>query len=328
MRNYLRLNFKEREEISISLMTGKSMRTIAKELKRSPSTISRELKRNKIDNKTYRAVVAQGRASIQAHVPRKKRKLVVNKRLHQCVVTYMKNYWSPEQIAKKLRNLYPNDINMHISHETIYSYLYVKPRGQLKELLIECLRQNRYRRKKKSKRIIASIKDMVLIDDRPPEADLRKIPGHWEGDLIVGSTFSALGTLVERTTRLTLLVKVDGRDAQTVRRAFLRVFKRLPGDFKKSLTYDQGKEMAEHVLFTKQSKVQVYFAHPRSPWERGSNENTNGLIRQFFPKGTDFDKVSYYNIRKAQQLLNDRPRKTLDWLSPHEVWQKLVALAT
>jgi transposase, IS30 family len=328
MKVYHRISFREREEISLKRIAGKGIRTIANELNRSPSTISREINRNKTENNAYRAVAAQCWTNIRIHTPKKKRKLAVNKRLRQFVVERMKQYWSPEQIAKKLKIMYPNDVSMHVSPETIYSYLYVKPRGKLKELLIMALRQGRGRRRKKHKRHIISIKDMVLIDNRPPEAGHRRIPGHWEGDLVVGSTFSALGTLVERTTRLTLIVKVSGKDADTVRRAFLRVFKRIPSDFRKSLTYDQGKEMAEHVLFTKQSRVQVYFAHPHSPWERGSNENTNGLLRQFFPKGTDFDRVSYYDIRKAQQLLNDRPRKTLNWLSPYEVWQKTVALGT
>lgn len=327
METYTRLILSEREEISINAMQGKSIRSIAKKLNRAPSTISRELQRNRTSNNAYRAVVAQSRANIRAHIPRRQRKLVINQKLKRFIVAHLKEYWSPEQIAKKLKFMYPSDMSMHVSHETIYSYLYVKPRGQLKELLIRHLRQNRQRRRKRHKRTIASIKDLILIDERPPEVNYRKIPGHWEGDLIMGSSFSALLTLVERTTRLVLLAKVSGKEAETIRKTLVRVFKRLPSDFKKSLTYDQGKEMAQHVLFTQQTNIQVYFAHPRSPWERGSNENTNGLLRQFFPKGIDFDDVSYYDIRKAQRLLNDRPRKTLGWRSPHEVWQELVALA-
>lgn len=328
METYTRLILLEREEISINAMQGKSIRSIAKKMNRAPSTISRELQRNRTNNNAYRAVVAQSRANIRAHIPRRQRKLVINQKLKRLTVAYLKEYWSPEQIAKKLKFMYPDDVSMHVSHETIYSYLYVKPRGQLKELLIQHLRQNRQRRRKRHKRTIASIKDLILIDERPPEVNCRKIPGHWEGDLIMGSSFSALLTLVERTTRLVLLAKVSGKEAETIRKTLVRVFKRLPSDFKKSLTYDQGKEMAQHTLFTKQTNIQVYFAHPRSPWERGSNENTNGLLRQFFPKGIDFDNVSYYDIRKAQRLLNDRPRKTLGWRSPYEVWQELVALAT
>ena len=224
--------------------------------------------------------------------------------------------------------MYPEDMTMRVSHETIYSYLYVKPRGALKEMLIMKLRQNRLRRRKKHKRVIRKLRDMALIDERPPEVNHRRIPGHWEGDLVVGSTYSALGTLVERTTRMALLVKVSGKDADVVRKAFVRAFKRIPGDLKKSLTYDQGSEMAQHTLFTRQSNIKVYFAHPHSPWERGTNENTNGLVRQFFHKGINFDKVSNYQIRRAQQLLNERPRKTLNWLSPYEAWQKTVALET
>lgn len=221
---------------------------------------------------------------------------------------------------------------MRISHETIYRYLYVLPRGTLRQTLIKALRQERkYRRKQKrgnTEEKRGKIADMLSIEERPREVADRSVPGHWEGDLIVGlHRKSALGTLVERTTRYTLLVPL-GRDksAVAVRKAYARAFRSIPGELKKTLTYDQGKEMLEHRRFTIDTGIQVYFAHPASPWERGTNENTNGLIRQYFPKGTDFSKVSRYRIKRVQRRLNDRPRAVLDYEKPDEVINRLVAL--
>lgn len=221
---------------------------------------------------------------------------------------------------------------MRISHETIYRYLYVLPRGTLRQTLIKALRQERkYRRKQKrgnTEEKRGKIADMLSIEERPREVADRSVPGHWEGDLIVGlHQKSALGTLVERTTRYTLLVPL-GRDksAVAVRKAYARAFRSIPGELKKTLTYDQGKEMLEHRRFTIDTGIQVYFAHPASPWERGTNENTNGLIRQYFPKGTDFSKVSRHQIKRVQRRLNDRPRAVLDYEKPDEVINRLVAL--
>ncbi len=223
-------------------------------------------------------------------------------------------------------------MTMRISHETIYRYLYVLPRGTLRQALIKALRQeHKYRRKQKrgnTEEKRGKIADMLSIEERPREVADRSVPGHWEGDLIVGlHQKSALGTLVERTTRYTLLVPL-GRDKSpvAVRKAYARAFRSIPGELKKTLTYDQGKEMLEHRRFTIDTGIQVYFAHPASPWERGTNENTNGLIRQYFPKGTDFSKVSRRRIKRVQRRLNDRPRAVLDYEKPDEVINRLVAL--
>jgi IS30 family transposase len=223
-------------------------------------------------------------------------------------------------------------MEMRISHEAIYRYIYVLPRGELKRTLIQSLRQEHaYRHKQKggqSQETRGKITEMLSIEERPVEVEDRSVPGHWEGDLILGKNRqSALGTLVERTTRYTMLVPLGNkRDAVTVREAFAQAFATLPVELKKSLTYDQGKEMGEHQRFTIDTGIEVYFAHPSSPWERGTNENTNGLIRQYFPKGTDFSKVSLDDIKAVQRSLNDRPRAVLHYLKPDEVINKLVAL--
>ena len=218
-------------------------------------------------------------------------------------------------------------MTMSISPEAIYTYIYVLPRGALKKELLSCLRQNHKRRHKQSRGVKCEckIEDMLSIEERPKEVESRTVPGHWEGDLIIGkNNRSALGTLVERTTRTTILVPVKSKDAEVVARAFAKETKKLPRQMKLTLTYDQGREMAKHKLFTDITGVKVYFAHPRSPWERGTNENTNGLIRQFFPKGTDFNKVSRYEVKKVQNLLNDRPRAALGFDKPYEVFNKLI----
>lgn len=224
---------------------------------------------------------------------------------------------------------------MQISHESIYQYLYVLPRGELKRTLLKALRhEHQYRRKRKkgspTEETRGKIAQMLSIEERLAEVADRAVPGHWEGDLILGKyKGSALGTLVERTTRYTILVPLGRKkDAVSVRKAYVRAFQTIPAELKKTLTYDQGKEMSEHQQFTIDSQMQVYFAHPGSPWERGTNENTNGLIRQYFPKGTDFTQLSVQEIKAAQRSLNDRPRAVLDFLKPDEVFNKLVALKT
>ena len=328
MFQYHRLNVNEREEIALGLAQGRSQREVASLLGRSPGTICREINSSTKYGQQYRAVQAQRRTDRLAHITRKKRKLDINEPLRQYVLERLDSLWSPEQIAKRLKILYPNDMSMQISPESIYSYLYVWPRGTLRKEVIKCLRHrhiNRRSRSGKSRRNCGPIQDYISIEERPKEVADRIIPGHWEGDLIMGhNNGSALGTLVERTTRMTFLVKLKDKDTEAARKAFAREFKHLPEALKLSLTYDHGQEMAEHKLFTKDSRVQVYFAHPHSPWERGTNENTNGLIRQFFPKGTDFKKVSIIKIKKVQDMLNDRPRKVLEFLTPHEVFSKLL----
>ena len=305
-----------------------SLNDIAKKLDRYASTISREILSGSCNKYTYRAGKAQRRAARNSSQRKKGNKILNNElRLKRYVYRKLRKKWSPAQIAKELKKDYPADMAMRIAPETIYAYLFVLPRGSLKKELLACLRQNRKRRHQQSRgvKMERKLEDMLSIEERPKEAKDRIIPGHWEGDLIIGkNNRSALGTLVERTTRTTILVPVKSKRAEEVARAFAKEVKKLPQQMKLTLTYDQGREMAEHKLFTKLTGVRVYFAHPRSPWERGTNENTNGLIRQFFPKGTDFNKVSRYEVKKAQNLLNGRPRAALDFQKPYEVFSQLI----
>jgi len=332
MPSYTRLTLAEREEISRAIAAGRSERAIARDLNRAPSTIAREVRRIERTPERYRAMTAHREAAIARQTSRRARKLVRNERLRTYVHEHLVSRWSPEQIATRLKSEYPDDPTMRVSHETIYTYLYVLPRGALKRELLQALRHRREHRRARRGRPErrGNIPAMLSIEERPAEVADRTIPGHWEGDLIMGRrNASALGTLVERTTRTTLLVPLREKDATSVRQAFAREMRTLPQQMARSLTYDQGKEMAEHELFTQQTRIQVYFAHPHSPWERGTNENTNGLIRQFFPKGTDFSKVSHRQIKHVQDLLNGRPRKVLNWRTPSEAFHNVpVALGT
>jgi len=326
MERYRRVSLMEREELSRMLAAGNSLRAAAQAMQRAPSTLSRELTRHRTSPVTYRAVPAHQRAQRWAHQPRKPRTLVVHARLRAAVLHLLAHRWSPEQIAHGLPQRYPDEPMMRISHEAIYTYLYVLPSEALKRELARYLRRrHRFRRAHKVRRSSRPIQDLVSIDERPTEVADRRVPGHWEGDLLVGhANASALGTLVERTTRCTVLVPLKGKDAATVRQAFARELRTLPAQLRRSLTYDQGPEMREHRLFTKHTKMRVYFAHPSSPWERGTNENTNGLLRQFFPKGTRFTQVSRAKIKRVQVLLNDRPRKILNWHSPAHAFHHLL----
>ena len=262
-----------------------------------------------------------------------KRKLWANGRLRRYVEARLEKAWSPDEIARRLLADYADDRSMRVSAEAIYQYIYVLPRGELKTTLIKGLRQeHKYRRSRrcteeKNADRRGKISEMLSIEERPSEVAERTVPGHWEGDLILGrNKRTALGTLVERVTRYTLLIALDAKDADTVRRAYAKALRKLPRALKRSLTYDQGKEMSGHKAFTIATGITVYFAHPSSPWERGTNENTNGLVRQFFPKGTAFDQLPAGAIGRAQKLLNDRPRKVLDYRTPHEAFTALVAL--
>ena len=327
---YRRLSSEERERISQNLNQGRSLRAIARELKRAPSTISREVGRYAHKCTTYRPIFCHEKARVQASRRRRgKRRILLNSKLKEVVEAKLRLFWSPEQIEKYLRLHYKKD--MQVSKESIYTYLYVFLRRQMREEFVRCLRQQRKRRQKvttsaRDPKVSNVLGEIDLIDERPEEANDRLIPGHWEGDLIIGDgrLQSALGTLVERTTRYAILVPLKNKSAEEVRTQFAKAINELPGHLKRSLTYDQGSEMAQHKLFTEETQMKVYFAHPRSPWERGTNENTNGLIRQFFPKGTDFTKVSVDEIRWAQDALNGRPRKTLDWRNPAEKMQELL----
>ena len=328
MKYYYHLSFAEREEISRGLARGDSLRTIAGTLNRHVATISREIRQNSCyGGSCYRAHTAARLAEQRAATPRRPRKLLTHPWLWQYVTSQLREEWSPEQIAATLQCSYAQEVDKHISHETIYAALYVLPRGTLKVELLSCLRRRHRRRRKRGllhdRR--GQIPNMVSITDRPAEADERHIPGHWEGDLLVGRhRRSAVGVLTERSSRLTLLAKVSGQDATEVRRAFRAAFGKIPPRLKRSLTYDRGKEMSQHEQFTRQTKVRVYFCDPQSPWQRGTNENTNGLLRQYFPKGTDFTQVSGWELRHAMNRLNTRPRKTLGWQTPLEVWQDYV----
>jgi IS30 family transposase len=326
---YRRLSFQEREEISRALAAGAGLRSIAHLLGRSVSSVSRECRRAGRTCWSYRAGEAQREAYGTAHAPRKPRKLEKNPRLRAYVLAKLRQEWSPHQIAKRIREDYPGDVAMRICQETIYQYLYVLPRGELKKELLKALRQKpRYRRKRQVLQETARLRkipEMISIEERPAEVADRSIPGHWEGDLLVGPGHrSALGTLVERKTRLVLLVPLKQKDMISVREAFARAIRRLPARMTRSLTYDQGFEMRDHQQFTLDTNMTVYFAHPHSPWERGTCENTNGLLRQYFPKGTDFNRVSLYEIRKAEKRLNTRPRNVLNWRTPSEVLCELL----
>jgi transposase, IS30 family len=326
---YTRINVFEREEISRGLALAHSFQKIAKCLKRPASTISREIKRNQCSKFDYRAIVAQSRAKRMAKKSRRQRKLDTNDRLLAYVQEHLEKRWSPEQIAKSLAFRYSDDMTMRVSHETIYAYLYVHPRGCLKRQMVQQLRRKHKHRRimNKGRQKSSPIQDYISIDERPEEAKNREIAGHWEGDLMMGKmNKSAIGTLVERKTRLTILARLQKKDSPTVCKAFAEKLNHLPKRLKKSLTYDQGTEMADHKKFSQTTRIKVYFAHPHSPWERGTSENTNGLVRDFFPSGTDFSKVSDQQLQSVQDLLNDRPRKILNWHTPHEAFTKAVAL--
>lgn len=330
-KTYQRLSSCEREEISRGLAAHERQADLARRLGRDPATISRELARNE-KRSGYRAFSARQRAKHAASSRRLgKSRLAREAHLRSRVLAGLRKEWSPREIQKRLETEYSSDMTMRISHEAIYRFIYVLPRGELKRMLVKALRQEHaYRRKRKrnleEKR--GRIADMLSIEERPAEVANRTVPGHWEGDLILGKhKRTALGTLVERTTRYTLLVPLGRKkDAVSVRQAYAKALKTVPAELKKTLTYDQGKEMSDHKQFTIDTGITVYFAHPASPWERGTNENTNGLIRQYFPKGTDFSTVSRYQIKRARRRLNDRPRAVLDYQKPDEVINRIVAL--
>lgn len=326
MTTYKRLSLAEREEISRGIWAKESFATIARRLKRPTSTVSREVWSKNKRAGCYRAERSQRKAD-SLKTRGRPQKLATNPRLRGYVYAKLRCEWSPEEIAHRIRREYPRDAAMRISHETIYQHLYCLPKGELKQELMRGLRRERkhrlsrtavhYRRQR--------IQDIISISERPKEARGRTVPGHWEGDLIVGKGHkSALGTLVERTTRLTLLVPLEAKDAFTVRTAFAQAFKQIPEQLKKTLTYDRGSEMSEHKLFTKETNIQIYFADPSSPWQRGTNENTNGLIRQYFPKGTDFSEVSLAEILEVEERLNTRPRKALKFYTPTEKFYSLI----
>lgn len=331
MKRFTNLTLKDRKRIEVLLETKTMVAEIGRRLGFHRSTIQREIDRNTGQNGIYEHNFAEKRKRKRQRIKKQdKRKLDLNLKLRKFVFKSLGHSHSPDQIVNRLKKLYPRDINMIISKETIYQYIYVLPRGELKKTLIKGLRQQRKYRRSKSKRtksdeLRGQIQDMLSIHERPKEVESRTIPGHWEGDLILGKLKkSALGTLVERTTRQVKLVILKEKDATSVRVAFTKKVKTFPKLFSKTLTYDQGKEMTQHKKFTIDTNMTVYFADPRSPWQRGTNENTNGLLRQYFPKGTDFSQISNKEIYRVEELLNNRPRKSLGFLTPNEVYSTLL----
>jgi len=325
---YQELTLVNREQISQGLWAGEKFSQIANRVGCETSTISREVWANvKRKKRSYSAIGADEKAKVNKQRRGRKKKLEVNLRLKEYVYEKLRKEWSPEEIANRIKVDYALDMTMRISHESIYQHLYCLPRGELKKELMQSLRQKRKRRLSRDNIHYRNqrIEDIISISERPKEVENRIIPGHWEGDLIVGKEHkSAIGTLVERTTRLTLIVPLKEKNAFAVRLAFANAFKRIPVQFRKTLTYDRGTEMSQHKLFSKETKIQVYFADPRSPWQRGTNENTNGLIRQYFPKGTDFNKVKIKEIKEAERRLNSRPRKVLEYYTPSEKFYELI----
>ncbi|WP_257251432.1 IS30 family transposase [Burkholderia cepacia] len=326
-RSRLALTLAEREEISRSVIAGDSIRAIANQLGRAPSTISRELKRNG-GMPGYRANNADELAWERARRPQIC-KLVRNRELAQVVASKLQLQWSPEQIAGWLKHVYAVNRDYQVSHETIYRSLYIQARGALKKELLEHLRPSRAMRRSRHHTMKTDdhgrICDTVPISERPATVDDRAIPGHWEGDLLFGSANSQIATLVERQSRFVMLVKVGSKDTETVINALIRHAGKLPQELYKSLTWDRGKEMADHTRFTVATDITVYFCDPQSPWQRGSNENTNGLLRQYFPKGIDLSAYSQAKLNAVARRLNERPRKTLDFDTPAERFHQFVA---
>ena len=326
-RSSVALTLAEREEISRALASGYSIRSIAGLLERAPSTISREIQHNGGQN-CYRANQADQAAWDRACRP-KTCKLAKNRPLARIVATKLQGLWSPEQIAGWLKCAYPDDENHQVSHETIYRSLFIQARGVLKKELLQYLRRTRAMRRSRHHTQKSDdrrrIPEAVSISERPATAEDRAVPGHWEGDLLCGNRSSQIATLVERQTRYVMLVKVASKDAETFANALIKNARKLPQELYKSLTWDRGTEMAGHKRFTLATDIQVYFCDPRSPWQRGTNENTNGLLRQYLPKGTDISTYSQAKLNAIARNLNERPRKTLNYATPAERFHQSVA---
>jgi IS30 family transposase len=326
-RSRLALSLAEREEISRAMVAGQSIRAIAAGMGRAPSTVSREIHRNGgVDS--YRANQADQAAWDRATRP-KICKLVKNRGLAQVVAEKLQRLWSPEQIAGWLTRTYPGDESNQVSHETIYRTLYIQARGALRKELVEHLRRARIMRRSRHHTQKTDnhgrIVDAVSISERPATVEDRAVPGHWEGDLFFGSANSQIATLVERQSRYVMLVKVPGKDTETVVNALIKHAHKLPQELYQSLTWDRGKEMADHKRFTLATDIKVYFCDPQNPWQRGSNENTNGLLRQYLPKGMDISALSQAKLNALARSLNERPRKTLGYHTPAERFNRAVA---
>jgi IS30 family transposase len=326
-RSKLALTLSEREEISRGVVAGSSIRSIAASLGRAPSSISREIHRNGGPGGD-RAARADQAAWDRARRP-KVGKLVQNRALAHLVASKLYREWSPEQIAGWLKRTYPDDETHQVSHETIYRSLFIQARGALKKELMAQLRRTRGMRRSRhhtqKTSIHGRISDAVSISERPAAAEDRALPGHWEGDLLFGSHNSQIATLVERQSRYVMLAKVDGKDTESVVNALIKHAHKLPNELYQSLTWDRGKEMADHKRFTLATDIKVYFCDPHSPWQRGSNENTNGLLRQYLPKGIDLSAYSQAKLNAIARRLNQRPRKTLNYQTPAERFHQSVA---
>jgi len=321
------LKLSEREEISRGVMAGRSMRTMARALGRAASTVSREIRRNGGWG-AYRASEADASAWRRARRP-KRCKLAQNRALARLVAEKLRLQWSPYQVAGWLKRMYPQDETRQVSHETIYRTLFIQARGALKKELLQHLRRIRaMRRSRHHTQKTADhgrITETVSIRERPAEAEDRAVPGHWEGDLLFGSHNSQIATLVERKTRYLMLARVASKDTETVIDALIEQAQKLPRELYKSLTWDRGKEMADHQRFSLATDVKVYFCDPQQPWQRGSNENTNGLLRQYFPKGMDLSDIHQSKLNAVARRLNERPRKTLGFETPAERFGQCVA---
>ena len=326
-RSSLALTLIEREEISRGIVAGHSIRSIAMSLGRAPSTISREIRRNG-GRRRYRANMADQTAWDRVHRP-KTCKLAQNRALARIVAKKLQLEWSPRQIAGWLKCTYPDDESYQVSHETIYRSLFIQARGALKKELLQHLRRQRVMRRSRHHTQKTDdhgrITGTVSISERPASVEDRAVPGHWEGDLISGTRNTHIATLVERHTRYVMLAKISGRDTETVINALIKQAHKLPRELYKSLTWDRGSEMADHKRFTLATDIDVYFCDPQSPWQRGSNENTNGLLRQYFPKGTELAQHSQAKLNAVARELNERPRKTLNYETPAERFSQCVA---
>ena len=326
-RSRLALTLAEREDISRGIASGSSIREIARGMNRAASTVSREVRRHG-DRPAYRAHDADGQAWISALRP-KRCLLATNRKLRDTVASKLILEWSPEQISGWLKTEYPNDERMRVSHETIYRSLFIQARGVLKKELMGHLRTRRRMRRSQHSHIFKDsrgrIADAISIRERPAEVEDRAVPGHWEGDLLSGGKNSYIVTLVERHSRFLMLIKVPGKETAVVVAALSKHVRKLPATLRRSLTWDRGLEMAKHKEFTVATDVQVYFCDPQSPWQRGTNENTNLLLRQYFPRGTDLSGYSQAHLDRVAQRLNQRPRKTLGFETPASKLQASVA---
>lgn len=321
-KKYNRLTFEDRVKIETYLTEKRKFSFIAKKIDRSRSTIGKEV--NRWGKDRYKAAFANQYAYLYRKFKRTQHKIDDNKSLKIQVYKGLIEGYSPEEIAGRLKIAYPEDPSMWVSYETIYRHIYLHPQGRVNKKLIKLLTHKKSRRRKPTTRLknrLTSIKDGVSIEKRPQEVNNRKHVGHWEGDLIIGANQkSCIGSIVERKIRYTLLVKLDNKKAETVCKEFSKILNKMPSSFLKTMTYDNGTEMAEHKKLSKKTGLDIYFAHPYASWERGTNENTNGLVRRVYPKKTDFNKVTFEDLQKLQDKLNNRPRKVLGYYTPNEMY--------